>query len=155
VHQALSLAAAFARLGEAVVQGVNMLTSGLVLLVLGGAGVLAAFSTAQLEALGQVFLSANTFVVLVWGIFFGFHLLLLGYLVWASGFLPRNIGALLVIAGVGYLAQSAGTILVPSAKETLDTAVVVMAIPGELAFTLWLLIKGVDVARWNERAGYG
>jgi hypothetical protein len=155
VHQALSLAAAFARLGEAVVQGVNMLTSGLVLLVLGGAGVLAAFSTAQLEALGQVFLSANTFVVLVWGIFFGFHLLLLGYLVWSSGFLPRNIGALLVIAGVGYLAQSAGTILWPSAKETLDTAVVVMAIPGELAFTLWLLIKGVDVARWNERAGYG
>jgi hypothetical protein len=153
VHHALSLGAAFARLGEAVIQGVNLLTGGLVLLVLGGAGALAAFSTAQLEALGLVFLEANAFVVLVWGIFFGAHLLLLGYLVGASRFLPRWIGVLLGVAGIGYLAQSCGTILLPSAKAMLDGVVVLLAVPGELAFTLWLLIKGVDVARWRERAG--
>lgn len=150
VHHALSLAAAFARLGEAVVQGVNMLTSGLVLLVLGGTGALAAFSPAQLEALGLVLLDANVFGVLVWGIFFGFHLLLLGYLVATSTFFPRWLGVLLVIAGTGYLAQSCGTILWPAATEALETVVVVMAVPGELAFTLWLLIKGVDRARWDE-----
>lgn len=152
VQHALSLAAAFARLGEAIVQGVNMLTSGLVMLVLGGTGALAAFSQPQLEALGLVFLDANAFVVLVWGIFFGFHLILLGYLVFASQFLPRWLGVLLAIAGAGYLAQSCGTILLPSAKDTLETVVVVLAVPGELAFTLWLLIKGVDARLWHEQA---
>lgn len=155
VHHALSLGAAFARLGEAVVQGVNMLTSGLVLMVLGGAGTLAAFSTPQLQALAMIFLQANAFVVLVWGIFFGLHLLLLGYLVAASGFLPRWLGVLLLIAGAGYLLQSCGTIVMPSWKGVLDTAVVAMAVPGELAFTLWLLIKGVDRARWQSRADGG
>ena len=151
VHQALSLAAAFARLGEAVVQGVNMLTSGLALLILSESAGLGAFSTAQLEALSLIFLDANVLVVLVWGIFFGFHLLLLGYLVGVSGFLPRWLGVLLVLAGVGYLAQSCGTIMWPSMKDALGTLVVVLAVPGELAFTLWLLIKGVNVAAWNAR----
>lgn len=152
VHQALSLAAAFARLGEAVVQGVNLLTTALVLIVTGGASALAAFSQAQREALGLVFLDANAFMVLVWGLFFGFHLLLLGYLVFASGFLPRWLGVLLLIAGAGYLLQSGGTIMWPSAREVLDTVVVVMAVPGELAFTFWLLVRGVNVPRWMERA---
>lgn len=153
VSRTLSMSAAFARLGEAVVQAVNLLTSGLVLSLLGGAGAaLAAFSTAQREALGHLFLTANGFVILVWGIFFGFHLLLLGYLVRASGFLPRWIGSLLLLAGVGYLAQSCGTIAWPPARQALDTVVVAMAIPGELAFTLWLVIKGVDVRAWNAAA---
>jgi hypothetical protein len=152
VHLALSLAAALSRLAEAIVQGVNLLTSGLVLLILGGGSALAAFSNSQLETLGYLLLKANTFVVLIWGIFFGFHLLLLGYLVGVSRFLPRWLGVLLVAAGLGYLAQSCGTMVIPSAKSFLDTLVVVMAVPGELAFTLWLLIKGVDVAAWRARA---
>ena len=138
VHQALSLAAAFARLGEAMVHGVNMLTSGLVLLLLGGAG-LGAFSAAQREALGLVFLDANAFMVLVWGIFFGFHLLVLGYLVGASRFLPRWIGVLLVVAGAGYLAQSCGTIMWPAAKATLDALVVATDV--------------LDAAHWNSIPG--
>lgn len=145
VSHAISLAAAFARLAESIVQGMNLLTSALVLLVLGGAGYLEAFTTEQLEAMAHLFLGANAFVVLVWGIFFGFHLLLLGYLVGASGFLPRWLGILLFLAGVGYLLQSGGTILVPERKATLDGLVVAMAVPGELAFTLWLLVKGVRV----------
>jgi len=148
VSPLLSLAAAFARLGEAVVQGVNLLTSILVLLVLGGAGYLSVFSTEQLAALGQLFLSANGFVILVWGLFFGFHLLLLGYLVWASGFLPRFLGVLLVIAGVGYLSQSLGNMVWPEASAALETVVLVLAVPGELAFTLWLLVRGLDADRW-------
>lgn len=144
VNQALSLAAAFARFGEALVQGVNVLVSGSVLLVLGADKALAAFTPSQLEALGHLLLGANAFGVLVWGIFFGFHLLLLGHLVRASGFLPRWMGALLMVAGVGYLVQSCGMILWPDAKATLDVLVVVMAVPGELAFAFWLLFKGVQ-----------
>lgn len=155
VQHALSLAAAFARLGEAVVQGVNLLTSGIVLFLVGSTGALTAFSTAQREALSHVFLDANAFAVLIWGIFFGFHLLLLGYLVGASGFLPRWIGGLLVVAGVGYMAQSCGTIVWPAGKGTLDGIVVAMAVPGELLFTVWLLTKGVNVSAWQSRAMAG
>ena len=77
VSQPLSLAAAFARLAEAIVQAVNLLTSVPALLLLGGAGYLAAFEPEQLDALVLLFLDANAFVILVWGLIFGFHLLFL------------------------------------------------------------------------------
>ncbi|UCC52663.1 MAG: DUF4386 domain-containing protein, partial [Anaerolineaceae bacterium] len=97
-------------------------------------------------------LDTNAFVIIIWGLVFGFHLLLLGYLVYKSGFLPRILGILLMIGGVGYLAQSYGHLLVPQYDEILSTVVIVLSIPGELAFTVWLLWKGVDVEKWMQRA---
>jgi hypothetical protein len=151
VSQPLSLAAAFARLAEAIVQAVNLLTSVPALLLLGGAGYLTVFEPDQLDALVLLFLDSNAFGILVWGLLFGFHLLLLGYLVYRSGFWPRILGILLVIASLGYLAQSYGHILWPQYDDILAT-VVLVAVPAELAFTVWLLWKGVDVERWEERA---
>ena len=152
VSQPLSLAAAFARLAEAIVQAVNLLTSVPALLLLAGAGYLTVFEPDQLDALVLLFLDANEFGVPVWGLLFGFHLLLLGYLVYKSGFWPKILGILLLIASIGYLAQSYGHILAPQYDDLLSTVVLVMTIPGELAFTVWLLWKGVDVERWEERA---
>jgi hypothetical protein len=152
VSQPLSLAAAFARLAEAIVQAVNLLTSVPALLLLAGAGYLTVFEPDQLDALVLLFLDANAFGILVWGLLFGFHLLLLGYLVYKSGFWPKILGILLLIASIGYLAQSYGHILAPQYDDLLSTVVLVMTIPGELAFTVWLLWKGVDVERWEERA---
>jgi len=152
VSKPLSLAAAFSRVGEAVVQAVNLLTSVLVLLLIGGTGYLAVFESDQLHALSMLFLDANAFVVLVWGLFFGFHLLLLGYLVYRSEFWPRILGILLLLAGVGYLAQSFGHFLLPQFDDILSVVVIVLAVPGELAFTIWLLVKGVNVERWEQRA---
>lgn len=149
VSRTVSLAAAFARLGEAVVQGVNLLTSILVLTLVGGAGYLATFESGQLDALTLVFLEANDFIVLVWGLFFGLHLLLVGWLVYRSGFLPRILGVLLAIASIGYFAEGFGNILSSGAADPLAILVVVLAVPGEIAFTLWLLIKGVDEDAWR------
>ena len=109
VSKPLSLAAAFSRVGEAVVQAVNLLTSILVLL-------------------------------------------LLGYLVYKSEFWPRIFGILLLLAGFGYLAQSFGHILWPQFDDILSVVVIVLAVPGELAFTIWLLAKGVNVERWEQRS---
>lgn len=142
VNPAVSLAAALARFGEAALQGANLLTSALVLGVVSD-GAFAAFAPAQRDALIHLFQQANSVMVLVWGLFFGFHVLLLAWLVYRSTFLPRWIGALLFVAAVGYLSQSFGVLLVPSWASTLDTVVVVAAVPGELAFTLWLLVKGI------------
>lgn len=152
VSRSISLAAAFARVSEAVVQAVNLLTSILALLVVGGAGYLAAFEPEQLDALVLLFLDANEFVILVWGLLFALHLLLLGYLVYRSGFFPRILGVLLVLAAIGYFAESYGNILAPELGGVLATVVVVLAVPGELAFALWLVIKGVDEDKWRARA---
>ena len=71
-------------------------------------------------------------------ILFGVHLLLIGYLAHRSGFIPKIIGILLVIAGLGYLVDGFATVLVPG--YSLDVARVTFV--GEAVLIFWLLIKG-------------
>jgi hypothetical protein len=152
VNRPISLAAAFARFAQAILQSVNLFTAVPALLLLAGAGYLAVFEADQVNAIVQLFSNINAFVIFIWGLVFGLHLLLLGSLVYKSGFLPRILGILLILGGVGYLLQSYGHILVPQFDEILETVVLVLSIPGELAFTVWLLWKGVDVEKWEQRA---
>ena len=71
-------------------------------------------------------------------ILFGVHLLLIGYLAYRSGFVPRIIGILLVIAGLGYAVDGFGTVLFANFSTVGQFTFV-----GEVALILWLLIKGV------------
>lgn len=144
VNRAVSFAAALARFGEAVIQGANLLTSAMVVGIVGGGATAASFSAAQQDALLHLFQQANGAMVLVWGLFFGLHVVLLAWLVYRSGFLPRWLGVLLMLAGLGYLTQSFGVLLVPDAAAALDVVVLIAAVPGELAFTYWMLVKGVS-----------
>lgn len=143
VSPMLSLAAAFSRVAEAVVQAVNLLPSILVFLLVSGSGYLTVFEPEQRDALVMLSLNLYDYMTLVWGFFFGLHLLLLGYLVYKSAYFPPILGVLLALASLGYILQSYGAFLVPQYDAILDTVVLVLAVPGELAFTLWLLIKGV------------
>lgn len=143
VSPMLSLAAAFSRVAEAVVQAVNLLPSILVFLLVSGGGYLTVFEPEQRDALVMLSLNLYDYMTLVWGFFFGLHLLLLGYLVYKSAYFPPILGVLLALASLGYILQSYGAFLVPQYDAILDTVVLVLAVPGELAFTLWLLIKGV------------
>ena len=65
---------------------------------------------------------------------------------------PRILGVLLTIGALGYLTQSYGNILYPNYEEIFAVIVGVTGVIGELPFFLWLLIKGVNVQRYNERA---
>lgn len=152
VNKPLSLAAALARFAQSILQAVNLFTAVPALLLLAGASYVTAFGPEQWNALVLLFSDTNAFVILMWGLLFGFHLVLLGYLVYRSRFLPRILGILLIIGGIGYLLQSYGHILVPQYDETLATVVIILSIPGELAFTIWLLWKGVDAEQWEARA---
>ena len=152
VSRPLSLASALARFAQAILQAVNLFTAVPALLLLGGAGYLAAFEPDQLNALVLLFMDVNAFVIIIWGVLFGFHLLLLGYLVYRSGFWPRLLGILLIVGGIGYLLQSYGHLLAPQFDDILETVVIVLSVPGELAFAVWLLWKSVDVEQWEERA---
>lgn len=153
VSRSMSLGASLARVSEGVVMAAgNLFTSILTLIAVGGAGYLAVFSDEQRDALALFFQDANDYVVLVWGLFFALSLVLTGALVYRSGFVPRIPGVLLFLAGVGYFVQSFGVIVAPDLAGALETVVLVLAIPGELVFALWLLIKGVDVNKWQARA---
>lgn len=150
VSKTLSLVAAFSRLAMTTIQGINLLSSLAALLLLSGASYLTVFEPDQLHALVLLFLNAHEYVAVIWGLFFGFHLLVLGYLVYKSRYIPRIVGALLVVASLCYLTQSYGNILLPRYEEMLAWVGYLSII--ELALPLWLLIKGVNVEQWNKRA---
>lgn len=80
-------------------------------------------------------------------VFFGFYCLLIGYLIFTSTFLPRILGVLMAVAGLGWL-----TFLWPPFANYLSPYIFVPGFVGEGALTLWLLAVGVNVQRWNERA---
>ncbi len=79
-------------------------------------------------------------------VFFGPYCILIGYLIFRSGFLPRILGVLMAFAGLGWL-----IFLSPLASH-LSTFLMVLGFLAELSLCLWLLVKGVDVQRWNEQA---
>ena len=157
VSRSMSLAASLARVAEAVVMAAGcVLTSIFSLVAVSGGGYLDAFDPEQRDALALFFQESNDYVVLVWGLFFALSLVYTGWLVHRSGFLPRFAGILLGLAGLGYFIQSFGTILAPALGDTFAVVVLVLAIPGELVFAVWLLTKGVDEDRWTaaaDRAG--
>ncbi len=149
VNKTLSLVAAFSRLAMIIIQGINLLNHFSVLMLISGAGYLTVFVPEQLRALILLFLDAHEYVVLIWGLFFGFHLFVLGYLVYKSGYIPKVLGILLVVASLCYLIQSFGNILLPKYEELYATLGFLSII--ELAFPLWLLIKGVKVQQSATR----
>ena len=72
---------------------------------------------------------------------------LIGRLIFRSTFLPRTIGALVALAGVGYL-----TLLWRPLANYLNPYNLALAGPGEISLLLWLLVKGVNVHNWKEEA---
>jgi len=152
VSRLLSLVSAFARLAMTVVMGINLLPYLIALMLLSGAGYLTVFEKAQSEALALVFFNAHGYGIFVWQLFFGFHLAVLGYLIYKSGYFPWILGVVMVFAALGYLTDAYVNILYPEYAETTGLVVGVGALIGELPFFLWLAIKGVNVQRYNERA---
>jgi len=71
-------------------------------------------------------------------VFFGFYCLLIGYLIFRSAFLPRTLGVLMAIGGLGWL-----TFLSPSLAHELSPYNMAPGMIGEGALTLWLLVFGV------------
>ena len=94
-----------------------------------------------------MFLKLNAQATDIYLVFFGLFCLLIGYLIFRSTFLPRILGVLMALAGLGWL-----TFLSPSLANHLSPYIVVARLIGELSLMLWLLVKGVNVQRWKEQA---
>jgi hypothetical protein len=80
-------------------------------------------------------------------VFFGFYCLLIGYLIFRSTFLPQILGGLMAFGGLGWL-----TFVSARLANYLSPYNFVPGMLGEGALTLWLLVMGLDVPRWEERA---
>ncbi|MCG6955023.1 MAG: DUF4386 domain-containing protein [Gemmatimonadetes bacterium] len=77
--------------------------------------------------------------------FFGVHLASLGVLLYRSRYVPRALGAVLAVAGVGYVAHSLASFFVTSYGGVATAVLLTPAVVGELGLALWLLIKGLRI----------
>ncbi len=80
-------------------------------------------------------------------VFFGVYCLLIGYLIFRSTFLPRILGVLMAFGGLGWL-----TFLSPPLANYLSPYNLAPGMFGEGALTLWLLVVGVNVPKWQAQA---
>jgi hypothetical protein len=121
---------------------VNALNEIAALALLRGADFLSVFDQPQRQALAMQFLDLHGEGFVVAGIFWGLWLFPFGILVFRSRFLPRILGVLLIAACFGYLAQSFGSLLLPSYENVVYRFAGIAVTLGEPAIMLWLLIRG-------------
>jgi hypothetical protein len=144
VNNSLSMLAAALRL---VYSGVLMVAAGQLLGVarlLSDDGYRAVFGADQVDAQAMVGMMAFNDIWYVGQFLFGLHLLLIGYLAYRSGYIPRLIGVLVAISGLGYTADSLGAVL----SQGSWTDVTSFTFIGEFLLALWLLIRArrIDVS---------
>ena len=144
--RSVSLVAAFLGLAGSVIKTFSRLFFIAPLFILGGAHYLSVFSAAQLQALALLFLKVNDRGAGIALAFFGFYALLTGYLIIKSTFLPRILGVLSMVAGVGWLA-----FLYPPLGYRLFFYVAPLGLLGAAALILWLLVFGVNEQRWKQQ----
>ncbi len=152
VNRALVLLAAFFNLVSIGLEAAITMYLLEALFPLGNAGYLKAFAPEQLYAMASLSLKSHSYGFGVSLIFFGCFCLVIGYLIFRSGYLPKTIGVLMQIAGVCYLTNSFALILAPAFANRIFPAILVPAFVGEASLCLWLLVKGVNVQRWKEQA---
>ena len=139
VNKNLSLLAAFFSLMGCGIQIFGSLFQLAPLVVLGGGSqYLRVFTVEQLQALALLFLKLNTQAFNIGVVFFAVYCLLIGYLILRSTFLPRILGGLMVLAGLGWL-----TFLSPPLASYLALYVKGLGFLSEVSL-LWLLVRGVD-----------
>jgi hypothetical protein len=151
VGRSLSLLAAFFSLVGIAVLAANSLNHLAPLVLLGGAHYLSAFETNQLQALALMSLKMHARGYTISLVFFGIYCLLIGYLVFRSDFLPRILGVLMAIGGLSSLTDSFAIFLLPKLAARLPD-IMVLAGFAELSLCLWLMVMGVNVPKWEEKA---
>jgi hypothetical protein len=152
VSRNLALLALLFNLMQSAVLVANQLNLMLPLFLLGDAAYLKAFDPEQLQALAYVAIRTHDNGFGFGLAFFGVDLLIVGYLICRSGFLPKVLGILLAIAGLCYLTNTFLMILVPTFAKTLIPWILIPPFVGETSLALWLLVMGVNVPAWRERA---
>jgi hypothetical protein len=147
VNRSTSLVAAFISLVGCAMGGVSCGLHLVPVALLNGPAYASAFPPEQLHSLALLFVKASGLAYATGMILFGFYCILIGYLTFRSIFLPRIVGLLFALAGLGWL-----TFLSPTLGAALSPVTMLTGLVGEGSLGVWLLLKGVDVQRWQEQA---
>ncbi len=147
VNRSLSRLAAFVILVGCATQALTCLLYLAPLIILQDGSSLSAFTPEQLRALALVFLRLNNYAFQIYLVFFGAWCFLIGYLIFRSTFLPRILGVLLAISGLGWV-----TYLYPPLAHRVYPFIAAASALGEIPLELWLIVMGVNVQRWKEQA---
>ena len=118
------------------------------LLVLGGAAYLTVFDASQQQALALLLVKINNHTANMALPFLGISTFFQGYLIAKSTFLPRWLGVVSVVSGLGWLVY-----VYPALGSALFYYLIVLAMLNVLLTSGWLLVRGVDEQRWRELAG--
>ena len=148
VNRSLSLLAAFVILVGCAIQALTSLFYLAPLLILQGGSSLSAFTAEQLQALALMFVKLNAYAFDIDLVFFGLWCILTGYLIFRSTFLPRILGVLLAISGLGCVTY----LYPPLAYHLFIPYIAAASALGEIPLELWLIVMGVNVQRWKEQA---
>jgi len=155
VNKNLARLALFFGIIQTAVLVANKMNLMMPLLLLGNDDYLKAFDIQQLQAWAYLSVKAHGYGFSIGLIFFGFECLVDGYLVVKSGFLPRVLGIMIIIAGICYLVNSFALVISPGLADKLFPAILAPAFIGELSMCLWLLLKGVNTVKWNKLVSSG
>jgi Domain of unknown function (DUF4386) len=147
VNRSLSLFAAFVILVGCAIQALTSLFYIAPLLILQGGSSWSAFTAEQLQSLALMFVRLNTYAFDIYLVFFGFWCILIGYLIFRSTFLPRVLGVLVAISGLGWV-----TYLHPPLANRLWPYIAAASALGEIPLEFWLMVMAVNAQRWKEQA---
>ena len=119
----------------------NVLNEIAALILVSGANFLAVLGKPQLDALAMLCLRLHGQGLQVAGIFWGLWLFPFGLLIMRCGFIPKALGASVIIAGIGYLLESFTSLILPHSMSTVGDVAGILEL-GELPIIAWLVIWG-------------
>jgi len=140
----LSLLSTAFRLASIIILCITALTHYAALPLLAGADYLEVFDTKQIEALALFSIKLHGVGYNISLLFFGFHLIILGCLVYISDLFQKILGILLIIGGICYIANSIIWFQFPDLVKFIYPAIIIPCAVGEWTFCIWLIIKGVN-----------
>jgi hypothetical protein len=150
--RSLAVAAAFLSLAGCIASIVGLLTLWAPLALL-EAPLPAGLTAAQMAAIALIPLQVRPFFFITAMSLFGLYCIATGRLIQKASFLPHILGPLMMLSGACYLIYCLTAFLDPASARLLFPAILLPGIIGEGALTLWLLVKGIDVARWHAQNG--
>jgi hypothetical protein len=148
VNRRVSLFAAFVIVVGCAIQALTSVLYLAPMLILNAGRSLSALTAEQLQALAYAFVRLNGYAFNAYLVFFGLWCVLIGFLIFGSTFMPRVLGVLLAISGLGWMIY----LVPPLAIRLFIPYIAAASAIGEIPVLLWLLVMGVNVQRWKEQA---
>jgi hypothetical protein len=148
VNRRVSLFAVFVILVGCAMQALTSVLYVAPMLILNAGSSLTALTAEQLDAVAYMFVRLNGYAFNTYLVFFGLWCVLIGFLIFRSTFMPKILGVLLAISGLGWMMY----LVPPIAVRLFIPYIAGASALGEIPLELWLIIFGVNSQRWKEQA---